>query len=119
MRRLEATLRHVSPATAVRDDPEWQEASAADEEPPEHWVFEAICLQPQAPNASAPHRVLVGIEPELLGFRVQERAFWPVGQGVRARKFFAETKADAVVEAGRIAHGWLCRGYVVCVVSPS
>ncbi len=113
MDRLALTLRDVAAAAPDRDDSGWELAAEADDEAAESWVFEAICLQHGTTDARTPHRVTVRIEPELLGFVVEERAFWPPDQPARVRRVFIGTETDAVTEAGRIAHDWLCRGYAV------
>jgi hypothetical protein len=110
MGKLALTLQHAAALAQPGGNAGWQ---TADDKPLGSWVFEAIYLQHQNADPMLPHRVVVGIESELLGFVVEERAFWSPGQTVRARKFFTRTEADAVIEAGRIAHDWLCQGYAV------
>ena len=101
-------------AAASSEDVARLEASG-DDEPAgqEHWLFADILLAPQAAGA-APSRVVVRIEAELLGFVVEERSTWRRRQTWRTRKSYATTRADAAVEAGRIAHLWLSRGYALC-----
>jgi hypothetical protein len=110
MGKLALTLQHAAALAQPGGSAEWH---AADDRAFESWVFEAIHLQHQNADPILPHRVVVGIESELLGFVVEERAFWSSAQAARARKFFTRTEADAIIEAGRIAHDWLCQGYAV------
>lgn len=77
------------------------------------WVFEDIALAPQAVHVT-PSRVVVRIEAELLGYIVEERSTSRPRKTWRTRKSYQTTRADAVIEAGRIAHLWLSRGYAVC-----
>ena len=101
-------------AAAGSDDLAWHEASADDEAAgQEQWLFADILLAPLAADAT-PSRVVVRIEAELLGFVVEERSAWRRRRTWRTRKFYATTRADAAVEAGRIAHFWLSRGYALC-----
>lgn len=110
MGKLALTLQQAASPTRLRDHVAWEDVG---ENVLESWVFEAIHLEYQTADTSLPRRVVVGIEQELLGFIVEERAFWSPGHVVRARRYFAGAEADAIVEAGRIAHDWLCRGYAV------
>lgn len=89
--------------------------ASADGEPvgQEPWVFEDIFLTPRTLDAT-PSRVVVRIEAELLGFVVEERSTWRPRRTWRTRKSYATTGADAVIEAGRITHSWLSRGYSIC-----
>lgn len=86
------------------------EDEASGQEP---WVFDDIFLAPPVIDA-APSQVVVRIEAELLGFVVEERSAWRRRRSWRTRRSYATTRADAVVEAGRIAHSWLSRGYSIC-----
>ena len=101
-------------AATSSDEGAWLDASgdndAAGHEP---WLFTDILLAARAADAT-PSRVVVRIEAELLGFVVEERSVWRRRRPWRTRKSYATTRADAVVEAGRIAHFWLSRGYALC-----
>ena len=98
-------------AGATGEDTAWAVAGGDDDvATSEAWVFEDIALKHLSTDA-APSRVVVRIEPELLGFIVEERSTWRPRRTWRTRKSYATTRADAVVEAGRIAHSWLSRGY--------
>ena len=102
------------PAATSDEDFAWS-LTGGDEEAAgqEQWVFEDIFLMPRAGGAT-PSRVVVRIEAELLGFIVEERSTWRPRRTWRTRKSYTATRADAVVEAGRIAHSWLSRGYSIC-----
>jgi hypothetical protein len=88
-----------------------ESTDAAGQEP---WVFADIDLAPRNAAETTPSRVVVRIEAELLGFVVEERLAWRRRRTWRTRKSYTTTRSDAVVEAGRIAHSWLSRGYAVC-----
>ena len=101
-------------AATSSEAPPWPDASADSEAAGQDlWVFADILLAPQAADA-APSRVVVRIEAELLGFVIEERSAWRRRRTWRTRKSYTTTRADAVVEAGRIVHSWLSRGYAIC-----
>ncbi len=93
----------------------WPEASDSSEAVGHDlWMFADIFLAPRQAAETVPSRVVVRIEAELLGFVVEERLAWRRRRAWRTRKSYTTTRSDAVVEAGRIAHFWLSRGYAVC-----
>lgn len=99
------------PGDDVRD---WYEADDNDDAVgQELWVFNDIFLIPTDTGA-APSRVVVRIEAELLGFIIEEQSHRSPQHSWRTRKSYAATGAEAVVEAGRIVHSWLSRGYALC-----
>jgi len=96
------------------DAGDWYEADDKDDAVgQEPWVFDDIFLIP-ADTGATPSRVVVRIEAELLGFIIEEQSHRSPQRSWRTRKSYATTGAEAVVEAGRIVHSWLSRGYALC-----
>lgn len=80
----------------------------------ESWAFEAICLARPQLDCPAPHRIVISVEPDLLGFAVQQRILEPPPQrGAPARRSYTLTLADAIVLAGQLAHDRLRQGFVL------
>lgn len=80
------------------------------------WVYEAIWMRGVA-APGVPNRILIGIEAESLGFVVRQRQFWGATAKVRNLRNHAPSEADAIAQAGGVAHRLLCRGYAVCLIS--
>jgi hypothetical protein len=80
------------------------------------WVYEALWMRGAA-APEVPNRILIGIEAGLSGFVVRQRQFWSETGKVHNLQHRAPSEAEAVNEAGGLAHQLLCRGYAVCLIS--
>ena len=76
------------------------------------WVFDEICLISSDPGL----KIVVSVQPDLFGYRVEARRHVLVGRTLVARRQFVTTLAEAVTAAGHLVHNYLQSGlkWVVC-----
>lgn len=73
----------------------------------EGWMLEAISLtRPEDPNL----RVIIGIEADLLGFRIEERHY-AAGRASQITRRFSSSLSRAVLVAGQLSHDLLRNGF--------
>jgi len=70
------------------------------------WVFEEIWL------ISSEHslKIVVAVEPDLFGYRVEARRHVLVGRTLVVRRQFVTTMTEAITAAGQLAHNYLQSG---------
>ena len=81
----------------------------------EAWIFEAICLERSDQSGL---RVIIGVEADLLGFRIEARRYAPGRRGRCVRRHFAASLSAAVVLAGQLMHEHLRAGFALQAGAP-